>query len=203
MSAALERRGDAWCELGASSFIDFARYHEQLRMTQWKIKLQPTWRRYLLIRDVALGNGIEGRKERMLKAQWEGRDIAYVDFWPLPNANVGSWSGSALKNAPSYLEARELYKSAVRDTRRDWIQRHLAERAPDTVIIVAGAALRRELDDVIDWTAPLEQRSTGRDRYCLTRLPKGGLLLAMSQARGTTNQQLEDLGKLVMKHLHR
>jgi hypothetical protein len=197
---ALERRGAVWSQLGSGPTVDFARFHEGIENDRWSRALQQTWRKCLRVREVSLGN--EPTRDRLLHAQSLDKDVAYIDFWPLPNRSVREWCGSCLENRPRYLATREDYEKELRDHRFRWMDRELAKRSAGTVTIAAGAALLAEMRQLESWETAhsLKDGVDGRERFRLLRLPGGGLLLHMSQGRGLPNRYLDVLGNLVRKY---
>ena len=206
IAAALECRGAAWAQLGASATVDYIGFHDLIKQRQWRRKFQPTWGKVLKVRDVAMANPAEGRLARVIAAQENAARlaeppetaVAYIDVWPLPNSNVSTWYGSLLQNAPAYLRDRVSYYGTIAPGRRQWLRDALATRPDGTVVVVAGQALAEEVrGHVVDrraWDQPLEAALTGPDKFRIVQLPAGGVLLHMKQGQ-LRDEYLELLGE--------
>lgn len=191
----LERRVEAWRELGAASFANLRDYCERIGERRWhgrSARIQPTLGK--LVRVVLASQGQVADRASVRRHQAEtfgctpgGSVIA--ELMPLPSRTISEWIYSSLESVPG-LESREAYLRRYRPLRLALLQQIIRDAAPKAVVFIGTS----EWDT---WSEVAGQRfvlGPGGASWCEAGRTRF-VVLAHPTAYGANNAYFEEVGR--------
>lgn len=193
--AELERRLDAWREMGAGSFADLQTYCERIGERRWhgsSARIQPTLGRLVRVVLAAQGQATDSESVRRHQAETFGRTAGgsvIAELMPLPSRNISEWIYSSLSAVPG-LESREAYLRRYRPQRMALLQQTIRDAAPKAVVFI-GTSERDTWSEVAGQKFVQGPGGAGWCEVGLTRF----VVLTHPTAYGAKNEYFEEIGR--------
>jgi hypothetical protein len=145
------RRVEEWITLGQPELCDLIGYHQAIGDRRWESKLQPTWRRLILLLAAFKGWPCDrAALQSMQRDEWG-------------KADVGQTCVIDLSGLPAKSSKEKMDRETGRGIRTDTIRRRVGENKPEIVVMygvknaeawneIAGCVLAREKPSTVGST---------------------------------------------------
>ncbi len=193
--AELERRLEAWYDLGAGSFADLRHYCERIGERRWhgpSPRIQPTLGKLVRLVLAAQGQATDPESVRRHQAETFGCTAGgsvIGELMPLPSRNISEWIYSSLSAVPG-LESREAYLRRYRPVRLALLQRAIRGAGPKAVVFIGTS-------ETETWSEVVGQRfvqGPGGAGWCEVGLTRF-VVLTHPTAYGAKNAYFEEVGR--------
>jgi len=179
----LAPRVNAWVKLGSSELCDCVEFHRQINQHRWHRdgKLQPTWRRLILLLMAFLDRPIDAEERRCYQRECWGKldgETCVIELSGLPANNLG------------VFRDRQLFLDERMRTIRNKIERYQPR-----FVLMYGTGQRSAWENIAGCPLPPSD-NIARPR---------GTTFALAPhpvSRGMTNRYWEDLGRRMRAFAH-